>query len=57
MLHVNVGYINDLISIEGLHYITSAAMQGLLRDRCAVCCLPESSSSSSGSSVEGGGRC
>ncbi|WIA12780.1 hypothetical protein OEZ85_006411 [Tetradesmus obliquus] len=31
--HVSVGYINDLISIEGLDYITSAAMQGLLRDR------------------------
>ncbi|WIA32941.1 hypothetical protein OEZ86_006108 [Tetradesmus obliquus] len=31
--HVSVGYINDLISIEGLDCITSAAMQGLLRDR------------------------
>jgi hypothetical protein len=34
--HVSVGYINDLISIEGLDYITSAAMQGLLRDRWAL---------------------
>jgi hypothetical protein len=32
-LHVSVGYINDLISIEGLDYITRAAMQGLLQDR------------------------
>jgi hypothetical protein len=32
-LNVSVGYINDLISIEGLDYITSAAMHGLLRDR------------------------
>jgi hypothetical protein len=34
--HVSVGYINDLISIEGLDYITSAAMQGLLKDRLAL---------------------
>jgi hypothetical protein len=33
MLHVRVVHINDLISIEGLDYITSAAMQGLLQDR------------------------
>lgn len=30
--HISVGYINDLIGMDGVDFITSTALQGLLKD-------------------------